>query len=466
MSIAPVVFTPGTTPRMYVQNLLTGAWVHRDLSAIVQPVITWNLNGADTFTCSMSPPKPDILDSTGNPLFNEWQHACYLEQGNAVLFGGILLSSQFNGAQWQMNWQGFAGYPSGMPYEGPNINRNNYEALDAVRYLWSWLQSQPDGDLHLDIDAHTSSGVKLGAQPSAVAAQSVLLRAVDKGSETLILQSVVAHDGFPAFASGMQILLGGSASNQQQYTIKSVATDGRILHLTSKVTVHHDAGAQVTQVVPNTPYTLRWWNSTDCGQEIQSIQQEAVFDWTETHSWQDSSKQVMRHHISFNVPRRGARRTSIRFAEGENLFPSSQVTRDGTTFANNVIGLGAGQGQYQIRSSVARRNGRLRRTQIYQDQTVATTARMSSKAQRVLASLININTPTSVVVRDHPNAPFGSFTIGDDILVILNSGWQNQSVWCRITSMAQDPTTNLITLTMLRSDSYSYLAQSGQAGTI
>jgi hypothetical protein len=32
--------------------------------------------------------------------------------------------------------------------------------------------------------------------------------------------------------------------------------------------------------------------------------------------------------------------------------------------------------------------------------------------------------------------------------------------------MAQDPTTNLITLTMVRSDSYTYMAQSGQAGTI
>jgi len=445
---------------MYVQDILTQNWVHRDVQGIQQPVITWNLNQPNTFSCTFSPPRSDLLDRTGNPLFNEWQHACYLEAGGDILFGGILLSSQFNGPQWQTTWQGFGGYANGIPYEGPAISKTNYEALDAVRYIWNWVQSQPDGDLHMAIDT-PETGVLLGAQPQSTPAQTTLLGDVNKGDTQIKVRDVGAHDGYPAFATGMSIQFGGD-----QYKIKSIDKNNRHFTLTTRIKVHRKDGIAVQQVVPLNPFVLDWRNSTDCGQEIQSIQQEAVFDWNEVHYWENASKQQMHHAMRFAIPRRGSRRKEIRFVEGENLFQSSQVSRDGTVFANNVVGLGAGQGRYMIRSRVGERNGRLRRVQVYQDHTVKNTARMSSKAQRVLRSLLNINTPTSVVVKDHPMAPFGSFTIGDDVLITLNSGWQNSSTWCRITSMAQDPATNLITLTMVRSDSYTYMAQSGQAGTI
>jgi hypothetical protein len=460
MAIAPVVFTPGTMPRMYVMDVLSQNWVHRDVSAITQPVITWNLNGADTFTCTFTPPRSDLLDNTGNPLFNEWQHACFLEQGNDILFGGILLSSQISGPQWQTTWQGYGGYPNGIPYEGPSISETNLEALDAVRYIWQWLQGQPDGDLHLNVE-RGATGVLLGAQQQSVPAQTTLNESVNKGANKIRLQNVNAHDGFPAFATGMTIDIVGD-----QYKIKSIDKASRYVTLTSNIKVHRNAGRDVTQVVPLNPFVLDWRNSTDCGQEISSIQQEAVFDWIENHRWDDSSKRTMHHSIRFGIPRRGTRRTEIRFVEGENLFQQSQVTRDGTTFAQNVVGLGAGQGRYMIRTRVGERNGRLRRVHVYQDATVKNTARMTSKATRVLRSLINPDTPTSVVVRDHLNAPFGSFGVGDDVLISLITGWQNRSTWCRITSMSQDPTTNLISLTMVRSDSYTYMAQSGQAGTI
>ena len=458
MAIAPVVFTPGTMPRMYVQNILTQQWVHRDVSGITQPVITWNLNQPDTFTCAFAPPRSDLLDSTGNPLFNEWQHACYLEQGGDILFGGILLSSAINGSQWQTTWQGFAGYANGLPYEGPVYSHTNLEALDAVRYIWSWIQSQPDGDLHMSLDT-PETGVLLGAQPQTVGAQSSLLGDVNRGDTSIRVVTTRANAGYPAFAQGMQIQFGGDT-----YKIKSVDSDHHIT-LTSHVRVHRKDGVGVNQVVPLNPFVLDWRNSTDCGQEITSIQQEAVFDWTERHFW-DAGRQSMDHALRFNIPRRGSRRKEIRFVEGENLVQTAQVTRDGTTFANNVVGLGAGQGRYMIRSRVGERNGRLRRVNVYQDHTVKRTERMSSKATRVLRSLINIDTPTSVVVKEHRNAPFGSFQVGDDVLITLVSGWQNRSTWCRITAMAQDPTTNLITLTLLRSDSFTYMAQSGQAGTI
>jgi hypothetical protein len=91
---------------------------------------------------------------------------------------------------------------------------------------------------------------------------------------------------------------------------------------------------------------------------------------------------------------------------------------------------------------------------------------MTVAARKVLTHAQNFDTPSQITVMNHKSAPFGSFGVGDDILVRLNSGWRKAQIWCRITQMQQDPTTNLMTLTLLRSDSYTYMAQSGQAGTI
>jgi hypothetical protein len=91
---------------------------------------------------------------------------------------------------------------------------------------------------------------------------------------------------------------------------------------------------------------------------------------------------------------------------------------------------------------------------------------MTVAARKVLTSKEALDTPTQVVVKNHQHAPFGSFGCGDDILVTLATGWRKAQIWCRILQIQQDPTTNLMTLTLARSDSFTYMAQSGQAGTI
>jgi hypothetical protein len=49
---------------------------------------------------------------------------------------------------------------------------------------------------------------------------------------------------------------------------------------------------------------------------------------------------------------------------------------------------------------------------------------------------------------------------------MLASGWRNTVIWSRIVSMTQDPTTDLMTLALARSDSFTYQAETGQAGTM
>ena len=527
---ASPAFIRSQMPRMHVQNLLTGQWWHRDVQGLASPSITWALNAADTFTCSLAPPRPDMMDASGNALLLEWRDAVYLEEADEVKFGGIVTSSQITGPTWGMTATGFAGYANGIIYEGANVTRTNIDALDAVRLIWDWVQAQPGGNIGLELGSQ-KAGYLLGAQvpPGAVTNTT---RKANRGDTSIwiaaplpftaresisiagypytISSIVVSTAGVPtgqvklttglgeahnagdpvfqtspvyttlsraaaanannvwltdssAYANGESITIGGD-----MYTINQVVTGtfGQVT-LTTNTRRAYGKGTQVIQVRTITPWQMLWYNSTDCGSEVGSIQQEAIFDWREHHYWPDKTKSTIRHQLLFGVPRVGGRLTGLRFAEGENIIQAATVSRDGSKYANDIIGLGAGQGSAQIRTqAVNTGTGRLRRSYVYTDQTIYTTARLAVKATKVLNAMQNIDSVTQIVVRNHPNAPWGSFSPGDDIPVMLASGWRNTLIWSRIVSMTQDPTTDLMTLALARSDSFTYQQETGQAGTL
>src|SRR5262252_3526179 len=453
---APVFILTGM-PRMHLQNVLTGAWVTREVRGITSPSITWNLDQPDTFSCTVSPPQAALLDATGNPVCQEWQHACYLEQGDEIKFGGILTSSAYTGPAWTPTFTGFAGYPNGIPYEGASYHQRGIEALDVVRYLWNWVQSQPSGNIGMTLDP-VKSGVLLGSQlaAGAVYASTTLAAATKPGDTT-----ITVTDPSGEFATGQLVQVAGDSTWR---TISKISKN--VFTMSSAYNNGYAKGSTVIQGGKTTVFALDWWNSTDVGQEIASILSDVVCDWWEQHTWTGPAKQGVAHALHFGVPRIGIRQATLRFAEGENIVTPVQTSRDGSVYANEVIGLGNGQGSAQIRAQVASPNGRLRRVFVYTDQTIRSSGRMQSRAQKILASRIAIDTPATVVVRNHPNAPFGSFRPGDDIPITQASGWRNVTTWGRITQIQQDPTTNIATLTCARSDSFTYLAESGQAGTL
>jgi len=536
--LASPAFILSQMPRMHCQNLLTGQWWHRDVQGITSPSITWTLNAPGTFSCTLAPPRADMLDATGNPLLVEWRDAIYLEESGQIKFGGILTSSTMAGPAWTLTAMEFSGYPNGMIYEGPNYSVTDIDALDAVRYIWGWLQSQPGGDLQMQLGTQ-KAGVLLGAQTAAgavtalsrpAAAGQAQLWVPAAGSAALTGGTGITISGIPytvkqvwatpngvanghitltgnlgephvagepvtqvspvttvitrqakggdgviwcdsttagALTVGQVLTIGGGI-----YRITALGTstagvpDGEITLANNLIAGTYPIGTRVTQNMTITPFSLYWYNSTDLGQELASIQQEAVFDFREVHSWNSDRTGVV-HQMVFGVPRLGVRQAGLRFAEGENIVQSAAITRDGTQYASEVIGLGAGTGSAEVRATASNAStGRLRRNSVYTDQTVLTTARMSVKAQRQLTAMQNVDTVTSITIKNHPSAPFGSFAPGDDIPVTLCSGWRNAVIWSRITSMQQNPQEDLMTLTLARSDSFTFAAETGIAGTI
>ena len=472
LKLASPAFIRSRMPRMHLEDLVTGRWLHRDVQGITSPSITWMLNGADAFTCSLNPPTRGLVDNTGNPVLRTWATACYLEESDVIKFGGILTDMTSQGPALGLTFTGFAGYPNGIVYEGPAYSKLGIDALDVVRFIWDYVQSLPGGALGMVLD-NTKAGALLGAatQPSTV--NSTIEGKTNAGFQRVLVKDVTG------FRIGMKVLVGGqvitsanTAIGGEPATIASIGighpTTGKAsVFFTQPLKDYHRDNAVIQQAPIPIPFTLDWWNSVDLGQEIGSIMQEAVFDYREVHTWSDPDKTRARHNLRFGVPRIGTRLPHLRFVEGENIIQPAQAHWDGGLFADHVIGLGAGQGRLQLRSEVAERDPmRLRRVKVYTDQTVRRAGRMNVKARRVLAASVHQDTVTSIVIKNHRNAEFGSFAPGDDIPVTLTYGWRNATIWSRIITMQQDPQTDEMTLTLARSDSFTYMAQSGTAGTI
>ena len=206
------------------------------------------------------------------------------------------------------------------------------------------------------------------------------------------------------------------------------------------------------------PYQLVWWESKDCGEEIDALAGQTPFDYHEEHWWNEGTDQV-RHHIKIGYPRLGRRRDDLRFELGVNLFVLPSVERSGEEFANEVFVLGKGEGSKAVHVSVAERDGRLRRPVVITQPDSADKDRLTTIGRAELKARQPLDAITEVRVADHPNARLGEFEVGDDILITGEFPWLGDfQLWVRITSYTVTPGGNegLATLTVARSDSFLY----------
>lgn len=380
-------YAGGPRPSQYLvhaQHALTGTWLYRDVPYNAGTV-AWGL-GDDSLQLTVQPELTYLRDPSGQrPLFDEWATFIYLEKDDELRWGGILNRTDDAGPQRVLNAIGFAAYPNGMTYDGPDYSKIQVDPLDVVRYMWGYIQGHPRGDLGFVVDATTSS-VRLGT---------------------------------PAVPADPKVA-------------DSVATDAE-------------------------PYLLAWYNGTDMGAEMQSLGDQVPFDMRDQHAWVDDSKQAVSHRLRLGVPRLGVRQNTLAFVEGENVVEALAPSRDATTYGNEVTGVGAGDGSTTVRATVSVDDGRLWRPVTYTDKSLTTAAAVQARASKQLVAVAGLDEVQTVVAVDHPNAPFGAFSAGDDVPVTQLYGWgAPRTVLSRITSMSLDLQTEKMTLTCARSDSFTY----------
>lgn len=201
------------------------------------------------------------------------------------------------------------------------------------------------------------------------------------------------------------------------------------------------------------PYGLVWWDAQDCGAIIDDLARATPFDYLERHTW-NADRTRIDHFLDLGYPRIGGRREDLRFAPGENITAMPELDRLTDEYSNEVYAIGKGEGSKSERVSMAYNGGqRLRRVYTMTDKG-KTSAQLQpivrAELSRRLAAEWQIDTLT---VRDHPNAPLGSWALGDDIPVTIDQPWAGTRViWHRVIADQIDLDHGYAVLQLMRSD--------------
>lgn len=459
--------------------------------------VTDVLSGAGGISGTITPEVASLKDESGNPLFLPWSTAIYAEADGHIRGGGILSGLEERGADLSLDAVSFTGYSNGMPYTGRE-SYSNADPLDIVRHLWAHLQQAAQGNLALQLGDATTQ-VRIGkpdtpeyaaafaADEEAQTAKDQAEANFDAAKAQADLDKAFAFEavGAPLTAKSKVIKQptppgGGNATSEHLW----IDEDTNVLHtfngsdwvvanqahlplvetaVASKAA--QDAAAEVRTAARAAasatstalsdvnegkaePYVLSYEKTHDVGKEIEDLSIETPFDYRETHAWDGD---MIRHGLQFGYPDMRARRRDLRFVVGENVAVAPQLDYDGEAYASEVMVLGAGTGVKMVRGDAARTTARLRRVAVVEDKTITTTDRATSIAQAEVAQRSGEVDINELIVWDHPHAPIGSYTVGDEILVTTREGWTSRlSLWVRILSITITPESGTTSLRVAR----------------
>lgn len=199
------------------------------------------------------------------------------------------------------------------------------------------------------------------------------------------------------------------------------------------------------------PYVLAPYSTTDMAKAIDDLAKAAPFDYHAAHA---ITGDTITHRLDLGYPGIGRRRHDLRFVVGENILPIPGVTYGTDDMASEVMILGAGDGRSMVIGNWAAPTDALRRVVVLENKTVRSKAAAVRLAEREARRRVEAPVlPEEVVVLNHPNAPLGSYSVGDEVLLQTADGWGDGfAVWSRIVSLATDPATDAVTLTTIRSE--------------
>ena len=205
--------------------------------------------------------------------------------------------------------------------------------------------------------------------------------------------------------------------------------------------------------VKDEPYLLSWYQTTDLLDEFNKLSKATPFDYAERHFW--SGGQIS-HRVDFGYPVIGTRRPNLRFILGENLIEAPKTYQTGDSYASTILGLGAGEGSKKLRvAQTVPGATRLRRVDIYNNQSIGRTLTMRAILMSRANNLTGLPTAGDFSVIDSPNAPIGSFQVGDTVFVQGDDSWYGDAAdkWARIVSMTYKPgTEDEVSITVVKEE--------------
>lgn len=194
------------------------------------------------------------------------------------------------------------------------------------------------------------------------------------------------------------------------------------------------------------PYVLAWYQTDDCGKEINDLAEFTPFDYRMEHKW---SGETFTSFLRIGTPKIGVRRNGLRFVVGENIIDMPGMERAGDDYANEVLVLGSGEASKMRKGSAVRTSDRLRRAVVVADKSQRSNVRATRAAFAELKNRLGDPDITEITVMDHPNARFNTWELGDEILVTTPDGWlKPMRLWCRVVAETWDCEADTLKLTL------------------
>jgi hypothetical protein len=454
--------------------------------------MSFPLSAAGTTTFTVNPVVGSQQASDGRPLYVKWQTLiAAVDEADGIRWRGIVTEIDPTGDTLTLTVDSIATYPHGIPFEGEYYGAF-VDPGDLVAMIWGHVQSysSPSGDLGVVVTGET--GKTLGTDSTAKLQQATLAfqqaYAVYKAAKADLTQAKTRESNSRQTMTSLvrqrtaasQQLTAAKKANEHvadaQAAYDAIVADikdisavvaEQKLQTGEATTTANEANA--TAVVANTAmskasdqeqadggaWELLWWNTPDCGDTIDTLASDNLFDWYETHAWNADKSDIVTT-INVAYPRAGRKRTDLPFEEGVNVTVQPQLTDKGDEYANEVFGIGAGEGAGAPRTSTAVNDGGLRRVSVYTTKSTKSPATLAARTRKVLTQKQQTLTISSITVRDHPDCRIGSWITGDDILVRTHSQTLGeQAIWFRVTSWTLTSETTA-DLSLARSDSFNY----------
>ncbi|WP_399554070.1 hypothetical protein [Streptomyces anulatus] len=397
------------TWRYIAQRTTTGDFLDWDVPFVAGSPPKRELNGPGQMQGTIGPEymrlmaKPD-----GLPVITEWGTILYAEYEGRIRWGGIVTRVKYEGQSMNVECAGFTAYPHGIPYVGPVI-----QSGAKVVEKWAYDGKDKNNDGYID-----------GSKPK----KKMPPRPKDKLTARWDAYDVVRHiwahlQGYKRGALGVTL-------------------------------DKHDSGYLLGASNGDDPWNLQWWETPDCGATITDVMNLAKADYVERHAW-DGTRERMLHHIDLGTRRLGRTRSDLRFAQGENVIQSATPQGQGDYYANNVYVLGKGSGKKTAHVRVVVDDKRLRRARVISRKSTANLKTLTAYGQSERARHSDMLTVPSIAVRQHPNAPLGSWALGDRILVQIEVPWIGElALWHRVIAEEIDPAEGTAVLSLTRADFY------------
>lgn len=444
---------PDNPLRIIAQDVLTRQWV--DLDVQLEDVeYTRSLSGP-TLIKGVFKPESDAAKDLGLDAWSTWLH---VEIEGQIRATACALPINFQDQSADVEAVGFTALADNYTFnsEYAVIQR---DPLQITRDLWTYIQQHPESNFGIGL-SQLVTPVRLGdaefttnppeRTQAAIYIRDRLEEVNDPDTNITIFEDWTWH-GAPAIVGkhndALLDLYPGSVNNIQ----------ASIDWLRDYIS---DNGPSEPVVTPAKPYELMWWDAPNIGQELNSLAQETPFDFVERTSW-NASRTDVSLYLDFGYPRIGKKQTNLEFIQGQNILDVVPVKEASSTFASAVIVIGAGEGRDTIRGFAGRRHlKRVYRTVVIVDKTIKSVAAAQARALNELnwrqSQMLELAEITIDATAD--GAPLGSFDVGDDILPQVYVPWLGGelSLWHRIINYTYKPSRDLITLTLARSDSFTY----------